>query len=113
MQEAERGARLEALDIARKRLGEIASDRQIPPEVSAQLSDHHDDVRRQLPKAAADRSDQGALQKAIRAELIETQRNHLHRMLREGRLTDESRRQIERDLDFEAITLATSDGGKR
>ena len=51
--------------------------------------------------------------KAIRAELIETQRNHLHRMLREGRLTDESRRQIERDLDFEAITLATSDGGKR
>jgi CPA1 family monovalent cation:H+ antiporter len=113
VQEAERGARLEAFGIARKRLAEIASDGQIPLEVSAQLSEHHDDVGRQLPKAAADGSDQSRLHKAIRLELIQSQRDHLHQMLREGRLTDESRRRIERDLDFEAITLAASDDGKR
>jgi CPA1 family monovalent cation:H+ antiporter len=41
-----------------------------------------------------------ALKDGLRLELIEAERQHLHRMLREGRITDESRRRIERELDL-------------
>ena len=40
-------------------------------------------------------------------ELIEAERKHLHHMLREGRLTDKSRRRIERELDLEEAALVS------
>jgi CPA1 family monovalent cation:H+ antiporter len=47
----------------------------------------------------------------IRRELIEAERDFLNKLLREGKITDESRRRLERDLDLEeAAILARREG---
>ena len=47
----------------------------------------------------------------IRRELIDAERNFLNKLLREGKITDESRRRLERDLDLEeAAILARREG---
>ena len=53
-----------------------------------------------------------ALNDGLRLELIEAERQHLHNMFREGRITDESRRRIERELDLEEAALASRSGGR-
>ncbi len=50
------------------------------------------------------------LNNSVRLELIDAERQHLHRMLREGRITDESRRRLERELDLEEVELLTRHG---
>jgi hypothetical protein len=48
----------------------------------------------------------------IGIELIEAERRYIFRLLREGRITDESRRRIERELDLEEASVACrKDGG--
>ena len=42
----------------------------------------------------------------LRLELIEAERALLHQLLREGRLTDEARRRLERELDLEEAYLS-------
>jgi monovalent cation/hydrogen antiporter len=39
-------------------------------------------------------------------ELIAAERKFIHQLLREGKITDEARRRIERDLDLEEASLA-------
>ena len=39
------------------------------------------------------------------SEIITIERTHLHRLLREGKITDETRRRIERDLDLEEAVV--------
>jgi len=39
-------------------------------------------------------------------ELIAVERKFIHVLLRDGKITDESRRRIERDLDLEEASLA-------
>jgi CPA1 family monovalent cation:H+ antiporter len=39
-------------------------------------------------------------------ELIATERRFIHALLRDGKITDESRRRIERDLDLEEASLS-------
>ena len=39
-------------------------------------------------------------------ELIATERKFIHLLLRDGKITDETRRHIERDLDLEEASLA-------
>ena len=39
-------------------------------------------------------------------ELIAAERKFIHMMLRDGKITDETRRRIERDLDLEEASLA-------
>jgi CPA1 family monovalent cation:H+ antiporter len=48
-----------------------------------------------LPPAAAD----------IRTDLIDAERRYIFQLLREGRITDESRRRIERELDLEEASV--------
>ena len=38
-------------------------------------------------------------------ELIEAERRFLHELLRDGKITDELRRRLERDLDLEEATI--------
>ena len=104
--ESELSARFETLEIAQKRLLEIASERNLPEEVTALVSNYHDNLRQQFPTANSD-GDQASLNDRVRLELIEAERQHLHRMLREGRITDESRRRIERELDLEDAALVS------
>jgi CPA1 family monovalent cation:H+ antiporter len=115
-QGAELQARLETLDVAQKRLQEIASERKLPAEVTAILSTYHDNIRDQFPKSNGDGGGGGrggefsALSNELRIELIGAERRHLHAMLREGRITDESRRRIERELDLEEVALISRGG---
>jgi CPA1 family monovalent cation:H+ antiporter len=39
-------------------------------------------------------------------ELIAGERRYIHKLLREGQITDEARRRIERDLDLEEAVLS-------
>ena len=39
-------------------------------------------------------------------ELIAAERKFIHMQLRDGKITDESRRRIERDLDLEEASIA-------
>ena len=42
----------------------------------------------------------------LRAELIAAEREYIYRLLRDGKITDEARRRIERELDLEEESLA-------
>ena len=111
-QQSELEARFETLDVAEKRLEEIAAERHLPEEATTLLSAYHDSIRRQFPKSMSDGVELAALNNGVRLELIEAERQHLHQMLREGRITDKSRRRIERELDLEEVALAgRSPGG--
>jgi len=105
--ESELSARFETLEVAQKRLHEIASERNLPEEITALVSSHHDNIRRQFPRIMSDSLERPALNDGLRLELIEAEWQHLHRMLREGRITDESRRRIERELDLEEAALVS------
>ena len=50
----------------------------------------------------------------MRLELIAAERDFLYELLRDGKITDESRRRLERDLDLEeAAILARREGRRR
>ena len=51
-------------------------------------------------------TDVTAAQTKLTRELIASERIFIHALLREGRITDEARRRIERDLDLEEASLA-------
>ena len=53
-----------------------------------------------------DQYDVSALGTELTRELIATEREFIHEMLRDGKITDETRRRIERDLDLEEASLA-------
>ena len=52
--ESELSARFETLEVAQKRLHEIASERNLPEEVTALVSSYHDNIRRQFPRIMSD-----------------------------------------------------------
>jgi monovalent cation/hydrogen antiporter len=57
-----------------------------------------------VPKDA-DSKEAVAAALALRAELINAERAYIYQLLREGRITDEARRRIERELDLEEATI--------
>jgi hypothetical protein len=65
---------------------------------------------RQLPRDAGGK-EAIASALALRAELINAERQYIYRLLQQGQITDEARRRIERELDLEeaAITLKRED----
>jgi hypothetical protein len=48
----------------------------------------------------------------LRLELIAAEREFLYQLLRDGKLTDESRRRIERELDLEEESAACRKEGE-
>jgi CPA1 family monovalent cation:H+ antiporter len=44
-------------------------------------------------------------------ELIDAEREYLYQLFRDGKLTDEARRRIERELDLEEASIACRDDG--
>jgi CPA1 family monovalent cation:H+ antiporter len=63
-----------------------------------------------VPKDA-DGKEAVAVALALRADLISAERAYIYHLLRDGQITDEARRRIERELDLEeaAITLERED----
>jgi Na+/H+ antiporter len=103
---AELAARSEALAVAQRRLDELAAAGKIPPHVLAALRARHDHRAGQLPKNGIDGHEIMAIAAETRLELIAAEREFIYRLLRDGRITDESRRRIERELDLEEEGIA-------
>jgi CPA1 family monovalent cation:H+ antiporter len=109
-QKAELAARSDALKLAQTRLEELAVNKEIAPEVLAVLRARHDDRFGRLPKAALDTFDAAAAAD-VRADLIALEREYIYQLLRDGRITDEARRRIERELDLEEAAIAREKEG--
>jgi CPA1 family monovalent cation:H+ antiporter len=48
---------------------------------------------------------------STRSDLIALEREYIYQLLREGRITDEARRRIERELDLEEASLSSKEEG--
>ena len=109
--EAEHKARRDALKVAKVRLDELASGNDIPDAVLSTLQTRHDYRASRLhnPSSKADGTGMAAL--GLRSELIETERKYIFGLLQEGRITDESRRRMERELDLEEASVACQKEG--
>src|SRR6202166_2803035 len=98
--ESEITARREALDAALKSLDAITDVRELSDEVIKLLRARHETRANQLPDSLdPDAHDVSAEGTALTRELIATERKFIHMLLRDGKITDETRRRIERDLD--------------
>jgi Na+/H+ antiporter len=105
--ESEIAARREALDAALKSLDAITDDRELSDEVVKLLRARHEIRANQLPDSLnPDAHDISAAGTALTRELISAERKFIHALLRDGRITDEIRRRIERDLDLEEASLS-------
>jgi monovalent cation/hydrogen antiporter len=105
--ESEIAARREALGAALKSLDAMTDDRQLADEVVKLLRARHETRINQLPDALdPDTHDVSAVGTNLTRELIAAERKYIHLLLRDGKITDEIRRRIERDLDLEEASLA-------
>jgi CPA1 family monovalent cation:H+ antiporter len=103
--DAELKARRDALDAAKRSLETLTQERKLAQEVVAHLEARHATRLRQLPDDDDVSNEHMARSAAIQRELIETERAFLYSLLKEGRITDETRRRLERDLDLEEASL--------
>jgi len=107
-QKAELNGRTEALKVAQGRLEKMAAEGRISSEVLAILRARHDYRLGRLPKILSQGLDADAASAAaeLRSDLIAAEREYIYQLLREGQITDEARRRIERELDLEEASIA-------
>ena len=75
------------------------------------LNARHDHRERLIPSDLDDGLDAIRASNDVRLELIAAERDFLYELLRDGKITDELRRRLERDLDLEeAAILARREG---
>ncbi|WP_316219011.1 Na+/H+ antiporter [Bradyrhizobium sp. SZCCHNR2026] len=111
--EQEIAARREALETALHSLETMTNDRELSEEVVRLLRARHEVRVNQLPQSLdPDQQDSSALGIELTRELIAVERQFIHVLLRDGRITDETRRRIERDLDLEEASLANREYGE-
>jgi len=110
-QKAELTARSDALKLAQTRLEELAANKEIAPEVLAVLRARHDYRFGRLPNAEPSPSDTASAAADVRSDLIALEREYIYQLLRDGQITDEARRRIERELDLEEAGIACKKEG--
>jgi CPA1 family monovalent cation:H+ antiporter len=110
-QKAELAARSDALQAAQSRLEQLAADNRISSEVLANLRARHDYRSGGLPKGAPRDFDAAAAAASVQSDLIALEREYIYRLLRDGQITDEARRRIERELDLEEAGIASKREG--
>jgi monovalent cation/hydrogen antiporter len=104
-QEAELVARNAAIDASRRQLEKLAQERKLSAEAVDFLNARHDHRARLIPTDLDDGRDAMHAHNDIRLELIAAERAFLYGLLRDGQITDESRRRLERDLDLEEAAI--------
>ncbi len=105
--EQEISARRDALAAALASLDAMTDDRELSDEVVKLLRTRHETRVNQLPDALdPDHHDVSATGTDLTRELISAERKFIHVLLRDGKITDETRRRIERDLDLEEASLS-------
>jgi hypothetical protein len=108
---AELSARAEALNVVQNRLDQLAGDGRIAPEVLAILRARHDYRVGRLPTNVSNGIETASAAADLRSELIAAEREYIYRLFREGKITDEARRRIERELDLEEASVACKNEG--
>ena len=103
--EAELAARRDAIEAGRRHLQRIAGERNLSPEVVEFLNARHDHRMRLIPTDLDDGLANTRRNNDLRLELIAAERGFLQQRLREGKISDESRRRLERDLDLEEAAI--------
>jgi len=110
-QQAELDARQAAIRASQQQLERLASERGLGADTIEILNARYDHRTRLIPNNLNEGRDKVRLSNDLRLELIAAEREFLYGLLREGKITDESRRRLERDLDLEeAAILARREG---
>ncbi|MEZ5785333.1 MAG: Na+/H+ antiporter [Xanthobacteraceae bacterium] len=104
-QEAELRARHQAFAVAEHRLQALAAEQQLQDAVVKHLTARNHQRTLPVPKTLADGFETAATSARYRLDLIRAEREYLHQLLRDGEITDESRRRIERELDLEEASI--------
>jgi len=102
---AELAARRDAVQSAYDHLERIGKERQLSKRVLALLKERHAHRVSQLPDNLDDDLSVAMLNADVQLELIAAEREFIYRLLRDGKITDEARRRIERELDLEESTI--------
>jgi CPA1 family monovalent cation:H+ antiporter len=105
--ESEIAARREILDAARHWLERIGSRQDVSDSLLKFLEARQETRSRAIPDPPANDGQPHPPTKGstLVRELITEERRVLHDMLRDGKITDETRRRIERDLDLEEAVV--------
>ena len=103
--EAELAARRDAIAVGRKRMEELLASGDYPKEVAELLRARHDHRSRQLVN-----DELREAVAALKLDLLQAEREFLFQLLREGRITDEARRRLERELDLEEAAIISRRG---
>jgi len=111
--DAELAARQAALREVEQQLEKFAAERKLPENVVELLRTRNLSRNQILPRDMADGLDHMRLSAAVKKELIDTEREFIYRLLRDGKISDEARRRIEYELDLEEAGVANRgyDGG--
>jgi monovalent cation/hydrogen antiporter len=104
-QEAELATRTQAIHAAHRHLQMIATERNLGADALDFLHARHDLRLRQIPTDLDDGLTRTRFHNDLRMELIAAEREFLHQLLRDGKIPDESRRRLERELDLEEATI--------
>jgi monovalent cation/hydrogen antiporter len=104
-QATELATRRDVIDLVRARLDQLSTACNLSAEVTEQLRTRYDQrLQELLDRAAAETEAAKGIE--ARLALIGAEREILHQLLREGRITDETRRRLERELDLEEAYLS-------
>ncbi|MGB3864088.1 MAG: Na+/H+ antiporter [Xanthobacteraceae bacterium] len=105
--EAEIAARRDIITTARGSLDAIMRERDLSESLARFLEARHETRMRALPDPPAEDGQPTPATRGAQLvrEIIASERRELHKLLREGRITDETRRRIERDLDLEEAAV--------
>jgi monovalent cation/hydrogen antiporter len=109
--EAEREARWKALDAAWRRLSELETGGRVPKAVLEALQLRHRYRAGRLPTSSQGDVERLSASAEFRTELIGVEREFIYGLLQDGKITDESRRRIERELDLEEASIACKKEG--
>ncbi len=105
----ERNARREAIKAAAALLNQLAAERNLPPDVIEAIRVQHRD-RLKHAKSASEGDDatrhHGKLHDEVEGLLIAAERVQVNDLYRSGKLKDEARRRLERELDMREAHLA-------
>jgi NhaP-type Na+/H+ or K+/H+ antiporter len=92
--QAELAARQAALEQVSKRLQKVIDERELPGEVIELLRTRNESREQILPDNLQDSLQQMRISAAVKKELIDTERDFIYELLRDGKITDEARRRI-------------------
>jgi monovalent cation/hydrogen antiporter len=103
----EHAARLAAVEAALARLDEIAAEREMPAQLVRPLYTHHRDRLKHVRHGEGDEAQRklNELHDEVALLLIEAERARVNELFRDGKLKDEARRRIERELDLREAQL--------